>query len=662
MFSLCQVSNEEIIMSDTTRTSPYEALSPQRREIRLVRLHPADSKDAPIECSIHTVSLVDKGQKPSYEALSYVWGETTANKPIVLDGGPGFTVTANLHAALQRLRQRKSTLPLWIDAISINQSDSAEKSSQLALMSTIFQSADKVLVWLGESTPETKYAISNARALSQRWQLSKFLSQDSRKLLYLDFKALLSKSGKLQKTIHLAKITSGIWDLKDLTYWSRMWTFQEYQLPKPEPLCFCGDDEFYMWDMEIVYQSARLRLLTPPGESKLLGSPGLEKLRDERNSIIAANQTKEKDSKPRGLDMGFFLGRSRFPTNSLPLLKLLHDTVHRKCQDPRDRFYALHGLAENASKAYPADYSLPTRDVVLQNMAHILQSGEPVKNLEDFRLRYDRLKDDSEYPSWVPDLSSLVDSPGDDMNLYLTRKLSDKLVDDSHLPKLNKELTKATFTGRIVGRICRDAIVFKDSSEEIARDIANLDTAARAENLSSNPMEDAVTKCWSVPCEEFHKQHDHVKRIADLLFVSGSPSAPAPDMSQLMGVIKRQKETQPSNLSSNSDDEVEAIKQLATQALPFMRGRKLFATDAGLLGVGISAVEEGDVVALFSHYVDVPVVLRQISSPAGSGEIVYKLVSTAFIEGLFSGGSSGIDQESAVAVVLQAELQEFTLI
>lgn len=45
----------------------------------------------------------------------------------------------------------------WIDAICINQKDKMEKSKQVRLMESIYRSANRVIVWLGESddlTPE----------------------------------------------------------------------------------------------------------------------------------------------------------------------------------------------------------------------------------------------------------------------------------------------------------------------------------------------------------------------------------------------------------------------------------------------------------------------------------------------------------------------------
>lgn len=80
-----------------------------------------------------------------HEALSYAWGDHTITKPIRLHGKV-FQVMANLESALRHLRHREERRVLWIDAISINQNDIEERNKQLLIMSSIYKSADLVLI------------------------------------------------------------------------------------------------------------------------------------------------------------------------------------------------------------------------------------------------------------------------------------------------------------------------------------------------------------------------------------------------------------------------------------------------------------------------------------------------------------------------------------
>ncbi|KAK3390769.1 heterokaryon incompatibility protein-domain-containing protein [Podospora didyma] len=89
---------------------------------------------------------------PAYEALSYVWGSQENPKPIRLNGHV-YHVTENLHAALTRIRLPAEDHFLWSDALAINQLDLAERSDQVKAMPSIYSSAEKTLVWLGEGSP-----------------------------------------------------------------------------------------------------------------------------------------------------------------------------------------------------------------------------------------------------------------------------------------------------------------------------------------------------------------------------------------------------------------------------------------------------------------------------------------------------------------------------
>jgi hypothetical protein len=56
--------------------------------------------------------------------------------------------------------------PIWIDAICINQNDADEKAVQVPLMSVSTRMACEVVVWIGQSTDEPNYFLSEMRNLS----------------------------------------------------------------------------------------------------------------------------------------------------------------------------------------------------------------------------------------------------------------------------------------------------------------------------------------------------------------------------------------------------------------------------------------------------------------------------------------------------------------
>src|SRR6266536_2092057 len=188
----------------------YRPLRPSSREIRLLILEHGEPDDQ-VQAQLIHASLDDQ---PTYEALSYTWGDPTNTHPILLNGSP-FEVTANLGVALHPLRRRKtriSTSPtrvLWVDAICINQRDLEERSRQIQLMEDIFTSALRVLAWLGEPQDE------------------------SDRMLDLIHHSLSGATEEDRAKLH---------KLLDRPYWKRIWIVQELTVAH-KVIVFCGN----MW-------------------------------------------------------------------------------------------------------------------------------------------------------------------------------------------------------------------------------------------------------------------------------------------------------------------------------------------------------------------------------------------------------------------------------
>jgi hypothetical protein len=99
----------------------YQSLVPSSCEIRLVRLLP-DLFAEEIHCELFHHKLRFERKYGLYEALSYVWSDSSDTKSIAMENPdmPGYVyrdITHNLHAALKRLRDPDLPRVLWIDAI-----------------------------------------------------------------------------------------------------------------------------------------------------------------------------------------------------------------------------------------------------------------------------------------------------------------------------------------------------------------------------------------------------------------------------------------------------------------------------------------------------------------------------------------------------------------
>jgi heterokaryon incompatibility protein (HET) len=132
--------------------------------IRLLQLLPAPYKSASIQCELFEYTLPEEDQKSHlYDALSYVWGDESDPESITIIGSQGngsrLSVTVNLYKALLHLRDQIFPRVLWVDAVCINQEDKIEQTNQISLMASIYATASRVTVWLGEPQDNSSLAL-----------------------------------------------------------------------------------------------------------------------------------------------------------------------------------------------------------------------------------------------------------------------------------------------------------------------------------------------------------------------------------------------------------------------------------------------------------------------------------------------------------------------
>ncbi|MCJ1263714.1 hypothetical protein MMC22_003584 [Lobaria immixta] len=154
-----------------------------------------------------------------YGALSYTWGQTTANIPITINNQHDFLVTENLAAALRRLRRTVEPRWLWIDAICIDQNNKAERGQQVAMMGEIYKRANNVLIWLGEPDVKAKKPIRDFPFPAPKGIKKKSLS--ARRILPLFL---------LVKTLKAVPFR----------WWDRTWVLQEFLMASGEPKVLYG--------------------------------------------------------------------------------------------------------------------------------------------------------------------------------------------------------------------------------------------------------------------------------------------------------------------------------------------------------------------------------------------------------------------------------------
>jgi hypothetical protein len=131
--------------------------------IRLLKLEPGGG-DQSLVCQLFSARLAES---PSYEAISYVWGDTTV-KVSTLCSGKSMDITVNLRDVLQRIRRRDAERLVWVDALCINQQSLQEREEQVRMMGSIFATATQVLAWARKDPGDAEVAINFIRFFNSK--------------------------------------------------------------------------------------------------------------------------------------------------------------------------------------------------------------------------------------------------------------------------------------------------------------------------------------------------------------------------------------------------------------------------------------------------------------------------------------------------------------
>lgn len=323
-------------------TFQYDDLESQNT-FRLLRLHAG--KGAEIRCSLHHHTL-GSDTCPPYRAISYTWGQDTAQFKIYMPGDTMIMVRRNLKNALHSIRDMGSDHLLWIDAICINQDSDLEHNHQVRLMADIYGNANVVLVWLQSS----RESANVARAF-------KFLHA----AVTHDTSGHSVRNYSRAHNLRSKRAWAAVRALCRLRYWTRKWIIQELVNARTVVLQI-GSQKCAMVDLENF-----CRQLHQNRNRAAYRTLGLAK------SVIAS---------PAAL-----LALHRLETRDEQQPRLLHQLVERyagnQCQDPCDHIYALYSLVGEHRTHLPIDYKASSvqRLVAVLRFVHTYEPIQPVKVL-----------------------------------------------------------------------------------------------------------------------------------------------------------------------------------------------------------------------------------------------------------------------------------------
>jgi hypothetical protein len=294
--------------------------------------------------------------------------------------GAIFHASDHLEQGLRQLRQGggASLQAFWIDAICINHAFTKEANHQYNLLSSIFQNAHKVTVWLGEDSASSKQAMQ---------VLSRF--QDIPDSIQSVVNGLMSIS---------ADTWYALQDLFRNDWFRRLWAVPEVVIAKDVEV-LCGQQSFPWSVFERVEKAyaaygRELHQYTFDLQQALADDTGAFTSRAEFCQYILGSKALTTIVEIR---RRYHIG---IPFKFPELVVLMSD---HNCLDPQDRLFALQMML----KAYPGQVPPPpnyglSRDENYQRFTKycLKNSGElNLLSYVDSSLKFE----EPLTPSWVPD-------------------------------------------------------------------------------------------------------------------------------------------------------------------------------------------------------------------------------------------------------------------
>lgn len=357
--------------------SPLYSALPGDRSFRILVIEPASTEDEDLHTRLLVATLDDK---PSYEAISYTWGDPS-DVTLLRCNDSRVKVPQNLESALKRLRRATGPRHVWADSVCINQQDIPERGQQVSIMRNIYQNAERVLVWLGlDENNQASTAFTAVCDIVRAWR------PDGNRLDFSGYAGLLEPMGDDDLAPIRAAVNRAAWDalraLYETNYFRRFWIIQELAL---------GSSAVVLWGRHRIswgLVGICAAWMLSSGWDFHHGEP-----------ITAAYNAFLMYVLPLAKRSGIS------PFSKLDLSVVLGTTMGRfDSTDARDRIYALLGMpfAGNDPDGQPLlkpDYSQNLRSVYTQAARRILEQDKHLRVLSAVQHGADL---DESYPSWVP--------------------------------------------------------------------------------------------------------------------------------------------------------------------------------------------------------------------------------------------------------------------
>ncbi|RYP30055.1 hypothetical protein DL768_011202 [Monosporascus sp. mg162] len=369
-----------------------EQLDASKREIRLLHIR-ADVNDCSTAWSMSIASLgTAPNAMPRFNALSYVWGNTHASQPVRINS-QNLPVTENLGQALRGLRNayipEADHLPLWIDALCINQQDEQERNQQVAMMGDIYGRAERVLIWLGDGDIHSNWAF-------QRFRLPDFRQK---------VEQLATSKNQSRESVRARVIM--IHNIEKRRWWTRAWVIQELLLGKNDPILICGSYSVPWADFCFYQTYLPWNRGASADDSAHYWHDAFRDISQDPKAVVALDSD---GGVPHGSKAGAWNSlRKAFQMAGalyFPFIAAVQ-FFKQNATEQRDYVYAFRGLLHPTEQVHiPVDYAQPAMKIFHDAMVMFWLS--PLDDVQariigGFSFHRQSVPD---IPSWVPDLSA----------------------------------------------------------------------------------------------------------------------------------------------------------------------------------------------------------------------------------------------------------------
>jgi ankyrin repeat protein len=330
----------------------YKPIGLEGPAFRLLRL--LKGNNDPLQCELFESKLAPPQDVEDYAALSYTWGSNSRPCEITINGSK-MRVTKNAYLALRDLRDRERDRVLWIDALCINQNDNKERGQQVQQMGSIYRKAERVVIWLGESSYDTDYVMHHMKKLEKEGIKH---ASNGREILDKEWVDIWSEVVHDLDTDQIGLLLEGFWSLLHRNWFKRVWIIQETANARDAEIV-CGG-KFVL--ASIFARTVSLLKITP--------DPHCQPILD--------------------IMPGHHRNRSWWAEKP-DLYTMLDKFRNSEATDPRDNIYALLGISSDASDTslLEANYEKSLPDVIFDTTSFLLnfnKSDSPICRFFDWEL------------------------------------------------------------------------------------------------------------------------------------------------------------------------------------------------------------------------------------------------------------------------------------